>query len=190
MARILKIIEEAEDPNRIRLVLNEELPVSEPQSFYSREEANSDPYAAPLFDIIGLQAVTYFGKEFILVKSPGTPWKLIVAPACNIINTRVGSVGSSALEEKRVKEKERENAVSFEMMKPEERLFRIKEVLQERITSLQEKGILLEVLQLRYKVLMVRYEGPEEKADQTLKEMTQLLRHKVSPLIAVRRSLP
>lgn len=185
MAKILKIDETA-DPNQMRLVIDEPLPVSSVRSFQNGDEAVGDPYAGPLFNIMGLRAVEYDSESFLLTKESDSIWRLILAPASNIINARIATVGKSAELEKNAKERGRQNAVRFELMKPEERLSLIQQIFSKILQPrFEKKGTHVEAVTLKFKLLTVRYQGKEDQRDEVLKEMTQLLRTEVSPLLTV-----
>lgn len=60
------------------------------KSFYNAEQATSDPVAAALFDVAGVQSL-FMADDFITVmKEPGVDWQQLVPLVCATIEQSIG----------------------------------------------------------------------------------------------------
>lgn len=136
------------NPQALKFILNEKLLNRETRNFQSKEEAQNDPLAKGIFEIIGVVSVFYMDKFITIEKEPSAQWGQIQRPFVEFIKNF----------DKTLIPPEAEPVVSKE--EETELLKKINDILDMRVRpALAGDGGGLQVMGLDGYILKIRYQG-------------------------------
>lgn len=136
------------NPQALKFILNEKLLNRETRNFQSKEEAQNDPLAKGIFEIIGVVSVFYMDKFITIEKEPSAQWGQIQRPFVEFIKNF----------DKTLIPPEAEPVVSKE--EETELLKKINDILDTRVRpALAGDGGGLQVMGLDGYILKIRYQG-------------------------------
>ncbi|MDQ3806370.1 MAG: NifU family protein [Acidobacteriota bacterium] len=176
-------IEETPNPNAVKFILKEPVTNGTTRSFHSADEAADDPLGRALFEVGEVASVFYMDKMITVEKRDEADWddllpRLAVPIRAAEAVTTNGAAPSGV------------GGALGAMMSDDPRLFRINEILDERIRpALAGDGGWLEVLSLEDNRLTIRYQGAcgscPSSLSGTLMAIEGMIQQEVDPEIEV-----
>jgi Fe-S cluster biogenesis protein NfuA len=176
--------ESTTDSNIFKFIISHTFSDSETRSYTSKEETQGHAIAAPLFNIMGVTAVTLRDNYVSVTKEDSVLWSLVVPPAINIISARIADLGT----------KMTGPSNDYETLSLNDRLTQIKTLINDEIRpTLPDKGSGLEIMgfDVDGKTLKLAYSrqgcsaSPAELAG-TVRSVGQFLKLRLSPTLEIK----
>jgi NFU1 iron-sulfur cluster scaffold homolog, mitochondrial len=165
------------NPHALKFILNERLLNLETRQYPDKQSAQSDPFAAGIFNIAGVVSVFYMDKFVTIEKSPDSNWGQIQRPFIEFLK----SFDTSLIPvEKEIDRNENDNEI----------LRQVNELLDQKVRpALAGDGGGLEVLGVDGFKIKIRYQGAcgscPSAISGTLMAIEGLLRRDINPAIEV-----